>query len=641
MYTYLNLLLVFNFIIYFYLFEYIELEILLPILGVQLLRFLHFTLPNFVINLLLITGIFLISRFYHFQLSPESALSIFLLIISCKTLQLRQMRDYQIIILCDFLILAGVGLFNLNLSFIIFSVLGINLLLVLLRIEDYSQPLNLQLKNNLWQSLRTTLISLPIAISLFFFFPRIKSFMPQLGGERIGQIDYSDRISNNEISSLNSNSKVIFRANLPEQKNSQELYWRGRTLNYTDGYNWNLKAAASLKDDSLDVLEEEQLTYEVFLEDNRGDLFTLDYGLQIILPDHTVQHHPSLFHFTTSHRQKNIRYTATSVLKANKIAHIKELAPYLQTPASKPKSLTELFDKTYHTDTDKFLKNLQNELQSLGFSYSLAPGFMPNLHSFLLNKKGFCTHYSSLIALLLRMQGTPARIVSGFQGGEYNEYSAQYVIRGNDAHAWVEYLTAEGYWQRVDPTGWIAPDRLQFGGHQYFERFSLFGIEIFKRSQLQTSSYLKFYNQFLMFWENLNFQIKIFLEEFNKEAQKQYANMFGVGLSSFYVIGGLIILGLIIFIYFTHFILSRRSVKPNTLARFLNHISKTFGIQLQEDEDITKLASYTKNIPAELQHQFREITQEYEQTRYSKNKDESLLHRKILDFIARTERNSG
>jgi transglutaminase-like putative cysteine protease len=67
-------------------------------------------------------------------------------------------------------------------------------------------------------------------------------------------------------------------------------------------------------------------------------------------------------------------------------------------------------------------------------------------------RSGQCEYFASAMVLMLRSQGVPARLVTGFLGGEYNPFEGYYIVRENNAHAWVEaYLPGEG-WRIFDPT---------------------------------------------------------------------------------------------------------------------------------------------------------------------------------------------
>jgi hypothetical protein len=77
------------------------------------------------------------------------------------------------------------------------------------------------------------------------------------------------------------------------------------------------------------------------------------------------------------------------------------------------------------------------------------------------SRRGFCEHYASAFTVLMRAAGIPARIVTGYQGGEVNPLSRRMTVRQSDAHAWSEvWLEGEG-WVRVDPTAAVAPERIE------------------------------------------------------------------------------------------------------------------------------------------------------------------------------------
>ncbi len=77
-------------------------------------------------------------------------------------------------------------------------------------------------------------------------------------------------------------------------------------------------------------------------------------------------------------------------------------------------------------------------------------------------RSGFCEHYASAFAVLLRAAGIPARIVTGYQGGEMNPRGGYMIVRQSDAHAWVEAMVG-GDWRRYDPTAAVAPSRIEMG----------------------------------------------------------------------------------------------------------------------------------------------------------------------------------
>jgi hypothetical protein len=76
-------------------------------------------------------------------------------------------------------------------------------------------------------------------------------------------------------------------------------------------------------------------------------------------------------------------------------------------------------------------------------------------------KRGFCGHYASAFAVLMRAAGIPARVVTGYQGGTFNRFSDYWIVRQSNAHAWDEIWIDGRGWLRIDPTAAIAPQRVE------------------------------------------------------------------------------------------------------------------------------------------------------------------------------------
>jgi hypothetical protein len=98
------------------------------------------------------------------------------------------------------------------------------------------------------------------------------------------------------------------------------------------------------------------------------------------------------------------------------------------------------------------------------FYYTLSPGLTDGdpVDDFLFeSRRGFCEHYAGSFTLLMRLAGVPARVVIGYQGGEYNPRADHWIIRQSDAHAWSEVWLPDRGWWRVDPTAAVAPERIE------------------------------------------------------------------------------------------------------------------------------------------------------------------------------------
>src|SRR5207253_7889461 len=139
----------------------------------------------------------------------------------------------------------------------------------------------------------------------------------------------------------------------------------------------------------------------------------------------------------------------------------------LQAPAV-PARIQELVTSftTKATSREALAESILEYFRSQKFTYSKSPGTSSDtLENFLFKgKKGYCEHYAASFATLLRLAQVPARVVTGYQGGEFNSYGNFWKFTQSDAHAWTEYLNEKNQWVRVDPTSAVAPERLELGG---------------------------------------------------------------------------------------------------------------------------------------------------------------------------------
>jgi transglutaminase-like putative cysteine protease len=100
-------------------------------------------------------------------------------------------------------------------------------------------------------------------------------------------------------------------------------------------------------------------------------------------------------------------------------------------------------------------EQIQNYLRTLPYEERIPspPEDRDRIDWFLFDlQRGYCDYFASAMAVMLRSQGVPARIVSGYAGGEYNAETGLYEVRQNVAHTWVEVYFPTYGWQRFEPT---------------------------------------------------------------------------------------------------------------------------------------------------------------------------------------------
>src|SRR5690606_34547344 len=155
------------------------------------------------------------------------------------------------------------------------------------------------------------------------------------------------------------------------------------------------------------------------------------------------------------------------------------------------------------------------------FYYTLQPPVMATdeVDDFLFNaRRGFCAHYAGALVFVARAAGIPARVVTGYQGGEWNDESRYLTVRQFDAHAWAEvWLPGEG-WVMVDPTAAVAPDRIQYGLEQAVaEEGTFLQQQLFSTHKLRGISWI---NRLRLEFDSLNYYWQLWVLSYDNQRQK-------------------------------------------------------------------------------------------------------------------------
>ncbi len=165
-----------------------------------------------------------------------------------------------------------------------------------------------------------------------------------------------------------------------------------------------------------------------------------------------------------------VSYDVTSHVATRSTANLSSIARRQDTqfpPQRNPRSIALARELgAAHPSTRALIGAVLDRFRADGLRYTLTPELLDldSVDDFLFNtREGFCGHFASAFVLLMRAAGVPARVVTGYQGGELNALGGYFIVRQSDAHAWAEvWIDGEG-WQRVDPTAVAAPERLTRG----------------------------------------------------------------------------------------------------------------------------------------------------------------------------------
>lgn len=458
--------------------------------------------------------------------------------------------------------------------------------------------------------LKNIAVSTLTVFALFVFFPRAYNFLPSARIPQKGAVGYSKKIDNSSMTELLPSSQTAFYAIMPKIK-MESLYWRGRVLNYTDGYNWKSTKIHSRVKSKKEISS--SIDYKVkYEQDFQGDLILLDIPLRINSSNLAYTKNNEFNTFILYNKHKKSYLDATSALSFNELnTDTKNLKKYTQLPGAVKNTLKNftVFLKN-HSSLEELLFKFKKHIINNKYSYTLSPKGATTLKGFLKNKQGFCTHYASLLGLTLRYFNYPARLISGFQGGQYNDIGKHYKVSSNDAHAWVEVYDGKR-WTRIDPTSFIAPNRIIIGGEGFLSGNNTSSILNNK------NSIFSFYYSGKQIWDNLNFKISLFLDTYDMESQRSIANKFKINKNVFIISGFLLIS--IIFLVFYNIAGNEKNYKEEVDIIFhkFSKKMKRKGIDIKPTDSLLQIIGKVQG----KDKAYAEFINAYEIAKYSPKKD--------------------
>ncbi len=323
------------------------------------------------------------------------------------------------------------------------------------------------------QPFRTTgkmlLKALPMTLVLFLLFPRVAGNFWGVPSQERASTGLSDEMSPGDISELTVNDTVAFRVRFDgEPPPPLQRYWRGPVLTEFDGYTWSRSPAQSYFRMPVEFVGE-PVDYTVTLEPTEQRiLFALDMPEQ--WPDQIAEQRWDYQLRTPRPIGAVIQYRARSYPQyragTQLMAGLRN--SHLQLPAGRNPRSAALAQRMRSevADDAALVRAILEMFRQQEFYYTLTPPRLDrdSVDDFLFNtRRGFCGHFASAFTMMMRAAGVPARVVGGYQGGDWNSLGGYLIVRQSHAHAWSEvWLEGQG-WVRVDPTAAVAPERVERG----------------------------------------------------------------------------------------------------------------------------------------------------------------------------------
>lgn len=414
--------------------------------------------------LLMILGIVAIYAEYHTLAGRDAGVALLVLMSGFKLLETARARDFYICCFLGYFMVITNFLFTQEIGAAIYMTVIIFIMtLSLLSLNDALGSLSARAGGKIVAKL--LLQSLPVMLILFLLFPRIPGplwGMPE--DAHAGLTGISDEMSPGSVSNLIQSNAVAFRVDFDGEAPPQSLlYWRGPVLWHTDGVKWTRGKNVHRKAESLQTVSS-PVTYNLVLEPhNKRWLYALE------LPGSEIDQARKTADFqlrTLKPVIERTRYSITSYLQyaiTELSENEREMALHLPPGRHKRAAALVADWQSRGLSQDQIVERALRMFNEEEFYYTLNPPLLKNdrVDQFLFeSKQGFCEHYANAFAVMMRAAGIPARVVLGYQGGEYNPVGDYYIVRQRNAHSWVEIWRPQRGWQRVDPTAAVAPERI-------------------------------------------------------------------------------------------------------------------------------------------------------------------------------------
>ncbi|MBS1141549.1 MAG: Transglutaminase-like protein [Proteobacteria bacterium] len=402
---------------------------------------------------------------FHTLFGRDAGVAMLVIFMTMKLLELKSRRDAVVVVtLAYFLLLTHyfysqsilTGLWLLACLWLVTGTL------IRLHGGPTSTP-----RNSLRYAALLCLQAAPFMLALYLLFPRISGPLWGLPSDaHAGMTGLSETMSPGSISRLAQSADIAFRIRfdgpLPPK---QMLYWRGPVMDTFDGTTWR-RHEGRLPPEHVENLSP-PISYETTLEaHNQHWLLALEApnGLP---PESALNGTLTATARRAITERQRFRLSATLEYRFNSAEDPLVIRRNLALPdALNPKTRSLARQWQASGSAQKAIIDKALTLFASDFTYTLQPPLLGQngIDEFLFqSRRGFCEHYAAAFVVLMRAAGIPARVVGGYQGGEYNPLDGYLVVRQSDAHAWAEvWLDGQG-WVRVDPTAAVSPSRIETG----------------------------------------------------------------------------------------------------------------------------------------------------------------------------------
>jgi transglutaminase-like putative cysteine protease len=424
--------------------------------------------PRWLRVLVAITATLAVLGTYRTLNGIEAGTAFLVLLAGVKLLETRGSRDLTVIVFIAYFLLYAALLRDQRLPQLPYLLAG-GVFSTAALIRVHAGAAGDSARDVLVRSGALLLQALPLAVLLFVLFPRLPGPFWGITAGESARTGLGDEMTPGDISDLSVSGEVAFRVRFSgEMPPPAQRYWRGPVLHEFDGRSWRRPRAQAFPSQPVTYLGE-PVEYQITLEPtDRPWILALDipaewpereafrtYDFQLVAPRPLSE--------VSSFRLRSYPRFLAGVELPKSLRRKGLQLPEEGNPRSRALA-GELAAR--HGDPQAIAQAMLQMFREQPFVYTLDPPKLAEdaMDEFLFEtRRGFCEHYASAFTLVMRAAGVPARVVTGYQGGDFNPMGGYLIVRQSDAHAWSEIWIEGRGWVRVDPTAAVAPERIERG----------------------------------------------------------------------------------------------------------------------------------------------------------------------------------
>lgn len=407
---------------------------------------------------------------YRTLFGRDAGVAMLTLMLALKLLEMRSYRDAMLTVFLGYFLVITNFFYTQDIP------LAVYLFTVVLVLSSALVALNHPASARHWRRpLKLSALMLaqavPVMLLLFVLFPRLGGPLWGMPSDAFSaRSGLSETISPGSISELVQSDAIAFRAQFEAAPPAaSSLYWRALVLENFDGRSWSRLRGRQEAQPTLETAGK-PIAYTLTIEPHdKPWIFALEVpDPQALPPDTFLTRNLQLMANKPMQRLTRLNLSAYLDHRVAADAALHQLGHALQLPEQGNPQARELalrLRSEAGSDAEVVARALAL-FREQGYTYTLTPPLLGenSIDEFLFAaRSGFCEHYASAFTFLMRAAGVPARIVAGYQGGEFNPVGGYFIVRQSDAHAWSEVWLEGRGWVRVDPTAAVSASRIQNG----------------------------------------------------------------------------------------------------------------------------------------------------------------------------------